>query len=312
MKVLIVARKDWANMAYKYQEALKEAGVDAKAVTLHVIGLVNKYEHAKVCDLNKIKSHAKSAQIIQFMHSEYLDLGVKNKRLFVFHGGSKYRKDPVKENKLFNPIVEKSIIQTGDLLDLGAKNEVWVLACVDTNKLQPIYERQSDKIIVGHFPSSPLTKNSEGINKVMKNLKKKFGHKFEYIYSSEKLLWSKNIERMSKCDIYIDACMPMLRKKEYTKKKKYGEWGVAAVEAAALGKVVISHMLSYKRYEQEFGKCEIRVANSLGEIRNNMIELLSMTNDELFQIRKDTRAWVEKFHSNYYIGKRLKEVVYKI
>ena len=43
-----------------------------------------------------------------------------------------------------------------------------------------------------------------------------------------------------------------------------------------------------------------------------MRELLSMTDDELLQVRKDTRSWVKKFHNSYYIGKRLKEVVYKI
>ena len=311
MKVLIVAKSDWANMAYKYQESLKEVGVDAKAVTLSV-NFSCKPNHAEICKLNKIKVYAKSAEIIQFMHSEYFDLGVKNKRIFVFHGGTRYRIGPRVKNRIFNPVVEKSIIQTGDLLGLGAKDEVWVLACVDTKKIQPIYKRYSDKIIVGHFPSSPIVKNSEGINKVMKNLKKQFGNKFEYIYSPIKLNWNKNIERVSKCDIYIDACTPILKIKKSPKGNKYGEWGVAAIEAAALGKVVISHMLSYKRYEQEFGKCEIKVANSLKEVRNNMIELLSMTDNEFLQVRKDTRLWVEKFHSYEFMGKRLKKEVYKI
>ena len=36
MKVLIVAKSDWANMAYKYQESLREVGVDAKAVTINI------------------------------------------------------------------------------------------------------------------------------------------------------------------------------------------------------------------------------------------------------------------------------------
>jgi len=311
MKVLIVAKSDWANMAYKYQESLREVGVDAKAVTVSV-NYSCKPDHAEICKLNKIKVYAKSAEIIQFMHSEYFDLNVKNKRFFVFHGGTIYRIDPHTKNKLFNPIVEKSIIQTADLLGLGAKNEVWVLACVDTKKIKPIYKRQNDKIIVGHFPSSSIVKSSGEINKVMANLKKRFNNKFEYIYSPKKLNWNKNIDRVSECDIYIDACTPLLVSKKDPKGSKYGEWGVAAIEAAALGKVVISHMLSYKRYEQEFGKCGIKVANSFDEVEKQMIKLLSMSDSELLQIRKDTRLWVEKFHSYYAIGKRLKEVVYKI
>jgi len=305
MKVLIVAKSDWANMAYRYQESLKEVGVDAKAVTLKV-NYSCKPNHAEICSKKKIKIYAKSARIIQFMHSEYFNLGVKNKRFFVFHGGSIYRRDSKAKNKVFNPIVEKSIIQTGDLLGLGAKNEVWVPTCVDTNKIKPLYKRQPDKLIVGHFPSNPSTKNSIEINKVMKNLKKIFGNKFEYVYSPTPLVWNKNIERVSKCDIYIDACKPII------KGNKYGEWGCAAIEAAALGKVVISHMLSYKRYEQEFGKCEIRVANSLKEVKDHMIKLLSMTDNELLQVKKDTRMWVEKFHSYKFMGSRLKKKIYKI
>jgi len=304
MKVLIVARSDWANMAYRYQESLKEVGVDAKAVTLK-INYSCKPNHAEICSLDKMKSYAKSAEIIQFMHSEYFDLGVKNKRFFVFHGGSIYRGHSTARNKIFNPFVEKSIIQTGDLLGLGAKNEVWVLTSVDTNKIKPVYKRQSNKLIVGHFPSNPKVKSSPGINKIMKNLKKRFGNKFEYVHSP-RIIWNKNMKRMSKCDIYIDACTPIF------KERKYGEWGCAAVEAAALGKVVISHMLSYERYEQEFGKCGIQVANSLQDIKTQMTRLLSMSDNDLLDLRKKTRDWVEKFHSFHAMGKRLKEVVYKI
>jgi hypothetical protein len=311
MKVLIVAINDWANMAYKYQESLKEVGVDAKAV-------IAKYNysclpnHAETCSIIKMKDYAKSAEIIQFMHSKHINFDIRNKRIFVFHGGSLYRKNSHELNNFFNPIVEKSIIQTGDLLGLGAKNEVWVPACVDTDLIKPVYKKQSDKIIVGHFPSGLLVKNSKGINEVMKNLRSKFANKFEYIFSSEKLDWNEHIKRVSECDIYIDACTPILETKKFPSGNKYGEWGVAAPEAGALGKVVISHMLSYKRYEKEFGKCEIRVANSLKEIRKHMINLLSMTDDELLQIKKATRMWVEKFHSYKFMGKRLKDRVYNI
>jgi len=312
MKVLIVAKNDYANMAYKYQESLREVGVDAKAVTCNHPNFSCIPNHAEVCKLKKIRSYAKSAEIIQFMHSQIIDLNLKNKRVFVFHGGSVYRRDSDKKNKLFNPIVEKSIIQTGDLLGLGAKNEVWVPAGVDTNKIKPVYKRQGDKIIIGHFPSNPLVKSSSEINRAMKNIRKKFGNKFEYISSSKKLNWNKHIQRVSKCDIYIDACTPILKTTKSPRGNKYGEWGVAAPEAAALGKVVISHMLSCKRYEEEFGKCEIRVANSIQGVTNHIIKFLKMSDVELLQIKKDTRAWVEKFHSYEFMGRRLKEEVYNI
>jgi len=311
MKILLVAENDWANMAYRYQESLKEVGVDAKAVTLFV-NFSCKPNHAEVCSLDKIKRYAKSADIIQFMHSRYFDLGVKNKRFFVFHGGTAYRRQSNIKNKIFNDIVEKSIIQTGDLLGLGAKNEVWIPACVDTKKIKPSYHKKSRKIIVGHFPSSPRVKSSEKINKVMKQLQERFHNKIQYVYSPATLSWPQHINRLYRCDVYIDACTPILKIPKSPKGNKYGEWGVAAIEAAAMGKVVVSHMLSYKRYEKEFGKCEIRVANSLKELKNQMIKIAKMSDFELIQLKRKTREWVEKYHSYQYMGKRLKEVVYEI
>ena len=247
------------------------------------------------------------------MHSFYINLGIKkNQRMFVYHGGSRYRVNYKHINKVFNPKVEKSIIQTADLFGLGAKNEVWLLPAVDTKKIKPVYKRQSDKLIVGHFPSSPVAKNSNLINKIMKNLKKEFGNKFEYVYSPKVINWNRNMKRVSKCDIYIDACTPILKTKNSPKGNKYGEWGVAAIEAAALGKIVVSHFLSYKSYEREYGKCGLVVANSISEVENQMRKLLLLNDDKLLALKKNNRAWVEKFHSHYAVGKRLKEIVYKI
>jgi len=310
MDVLLVsAKEDYANVSYTLQQCLRTVGVDALALSLKRTRTL-KPNRARIVKVEELKRYAEQSEIIQLMHSLYINLGVKNKRMFVYHGGGRYRENFKVLNKTFNPIVEKCIIQTGDLLGLGAKNEVWILPAVDTERIKPVYERQGKKIIVGHFPSSKLVKNSEGINKVMERLKKDFGDKFEYINSSSVMDWSKHIKRVSKCDIYIEACTPQLKGKRTV--NKYGEWGVSGVEAAALGKVVITHFLSHKRYEKEYGKCCLKTANSLDAIEKHMRKLLTLNNDELLQIKKDTRAWVEKFHSHYAVGKRLKEIVYKI
>ena len=310
MDVLLVSvKQDYANVSYTLQQSLRAVGVDALALSLKRTNTV-KPASARVVNLPELKKYAQQSKIIQFMHSLYIDLGVKNKRMFVYHGGGRYRENFKVLNKTFNPKVEKCIIQTGDLFGLGAKNEVWLLPAVDTEKIKPVYERQSEKIIVGHFPSSKMVKNSKGINQVIEKLKKDFGDKFEYINSSSMVNWVEHMKRVSKCDIYIEACTPYLKGKKTL--NKYGEWGVAGVEAAALGKVVITHFLSHKRYEKEYGKCCLKTANSLEAIEKHMRKLLTLSNDELLQIKKDTRAWVEKFHSYYAVGKRLKEIVYKI
>lgn len=310
MDVLIVsAGQDYANVSYTLQQSLLAVGVNAKAI---IKSSRRRGIRAKVIPIKKFKNYAKKAEIIIFMHSLFRNLGAGDKRFFVFHGGGRYRFNPQKSNKIFNPIVEKSLIQTGDLLGLGAKNEVWLLPAVDTDLLQPVYERKSNKIIIGHFPSSDRVKNSEGIGRVIGRIQEDFGHKFEYIFSPKVILWEKQIKRVSACDIYIEACQPHLRRKRETTgpKSPYGEWGIQCLEAASLGKVVITHFLSHKRYEREYGKCSLKVANSLDEIEFHLRELLSLSDDKLLQVRKDTRQWVEKYHSYKSVGERLKEILY--
>lgn len=310
MKVLLMARHDWANMGYVLSQCLREVGVDA-TMLLKNVGRSRYPKHGIPLKGKAVKKYAKEADIIQFMHSQWFNVDLKSKRVFVFHGGGSYREYHGKLNKTFNKVVEKSIIQTGDLFGLGAKNEVWLLPAVDTNMLKPVYKRKSNKIIIGHFPSGAKVKNSEGIRKVIEKVRKDFGHKFDYVFSFHPAMWVNQIKRVSECDIYIEACAPTLKGKTKIV-RKYGEWGVAAIEAAALGKVVISHFLSHKRYEKEYGQCGIKVANSLDEMEVQLRKLLSLSDSELLQIRKDTRAWVEKYHSYKAVGERLKKVVYGI
>ncbi|GAG24586.1 unnamed protein product, partial [marine sediment metagenome] len=230
------------------------------------------YPNQGVCGKYK-----KRVDVVIFMHSQLVKVNLSGKRVFVHHGGSAYREKHKKLNKIFNPIVKRSIIQTADLLGLGAKNEVWLLPGIDTESIKPVYERH-EKVIIGHFPSKARIKNSKAINKVISRLK----GDFEYIYSPEGVTWEKQMERMSKCDVYIDGCMPKINK------RRYGEWGMAALEAAALGKVVISHFLSQDKYK---GKCGIKVANSPAEIESHLKALLALTDEELLKEKQATRAW---------------------
>lgn len=314
MRVLFLAKCDYSNLGYILSQCLEEVGIDTDVLveTRHTY----KYpeQGIRFNNINQVKKCAQRADIIQFMHSQWVKTGVdlSKKRVFVLHGGTAYRERYKKINKIFNPIVEKSIIQTADLFGLGAKNEAWLLPAVDTNKLRPVYERKSDKIIIGHFPSNARVKSSKDIGDVVDGLNRSLKHRFEYIFSADVVPWDKHIKRVAECDIYIDACTTNLKSKRSSKKYKYGEWGLAALEAAALGKIVISHFLSQERYKQEYGECGIKVANSPAEIENHLRKFLILGNNELIKIKKDTRTWVEKYHNFEVVGKKLKEIIYKI
>lgn len=299
MDVLIVAKNDWANMGYKFQESLRKVGVDAKAVTFDV-HYSCKPKHAKICGVKDMQKYVNDSKIIQFMHSEFecFGLNVSKKRVFVFHGGGRYRDDPKGRNEVFNPIVEKSLIQTGDLWDLGAKNQVWVLPPVDVNLIQPVFDR-SKKIVIGHNPSSAKLKGSDIIDRVITKVRSKFDGKFAYRFSSKKVSWEDQIKRLSKCDIYIEQML-------------LGEWGVTALEAASLGKIIVTNFNSYDRYLNEYGDCPIIPANSEEELEHILLDLLNKSEDEILDLKKATRKWVSKKHSYRAVGKRLKEIVYEI
>ncbi len=311
MKVLLIGIRDWAYVGYTLAQCLKTVGIEANML------VKIPYTFRPGCgipffeDMGKVRRYAEKADIIQFMNGQWVETGIdlSSKRVFVYYGGSNYRLKPKELSDKFNPIVEKSIIQTGDLFGLGAKNETWLLPAIDTAVLKPVYKRTSNKIIIGHFPSS-TAKSTTQINKVIQQLVSKYGNRFEYVSSTEVLNWDKHIERVSKCDIYIEACSP----KQYFQGKylKYGEWGISAIEAAALGKIVITHFLSHKRYEQEYGQSELCVANTPSDIADHLDELLALSDDELLKCREATRGWVEKFHSFKAVGAKLKGEIYGI
>ena len=81
------------------------------------------------------------------------------------------------------------------------------------------------------------------------------------------------------------------------------------MEAAALGKIVISNDLWRTRYEDEFGGCPLLVANSRTELSMKIMYLNEASGQYLEELRRHTRDWVVARHSFKPIGARLKEVL---
>jgi glycosyltransferase involved in cell wall biosynthesis len=316
MKISLLAKSDFAWLGYIFSQCLQRLGVDAKMFIMENIFARERTASRGECgvifnSINQIKKELIESDSIQFMQGQFLNTGLdlSKKRVFVFYGGSNYRKNYEDLNKIFNPIVEKSIIQTGDLLGLGAKNEVWLLPGIDAENIYPVFMKpdKTKKITIGHFPSSAKTKGSEQINNSMEKLKRKFGDKFTYIYSDEMVSWAEQLNRMSKCDIYIEACMPAL------KGKRYGEWGMSALEGAALGKIVVSHFRSYPKYKKVYGEeCGIVVANTVDQLETQLKWLLQLSATELLELQYRTRQWLEDKHSYEPVGMKMKDEIYEI
>jgi len=306
MKVVFIASSDWSNLGYILSECLKTVGVDS--VMLKEKKHYFKYPKQGIIvnNMQEAIKYIHDADIIQFMHSVIptwfkLKFAFKNKKkLAVFHGGSKYRLNYVEINKIFNPIVDLTLIQTPELLNLGAKNEKWITPAVDTFFIIPKYDF-SDKLIVGHYPSSSIAKNSESIGKIMKMMGLKYNN-FEYRYSYEAVPWKSQLKRVSSCDIYIENLTL------YYQKMMVGVWGLTALEVAACGGIVITpfvHADLYTRHYGEFGPC---IANNETELVSTLNSLLTMSRQDLLELKMKNRRWVETFHSYEAVGSRLKKL----
>ena len=308
--VVLVCLKDFANVAYTYQEALRSVGVNA---TAYASRLLNFLEYPQTCAIlgGKSGNYIRKADVIIYMHSQYLDLGLSRKalaakKLMVFHGGTNYRKFSDSLNRNFERLGAKTtLIQTLDLWNLGAKNKVWMLPAVNTNLLKPTFQPMRRRKVIAHYPHKAPYKGTGTINKVLDRMvdEPSLNTLFEYRYDGERTVWTKNIERMDKCDIYIESL-------SLSEKTNRHEWSVTALEAAALGKIVVTNMTDVKRYEKEYGPCALHIANTEEQLFQTLSRLVTMeSNIEFQKLKSESRAWVEKLHSYRAIGARLKKVI---
>ena len=86
--------------------------------------------------------------------------------------------------------------------------------------------------------------------------------------------------------------------------------GNTVVEAAALGKVVITNSLSIEQYEREYGKCPLHITNNTAELKMKIEELLDMSRTDLIAEGVKSREWVVRYHSMRATAEKLRDKVY--
>jgi hypothetical protein len=307
MKVLLLANSDWAGLGNNLTESLCRVGVDAKFYSKN--RGIYKHRNNSISKFQAIE-FSKSCDVIQYMHSEKVNLNInlKGKKVVVFHGGGKYRDNPQKICNLFNNIIDCSVIQTYDLFGLGAKNEKWLLPGIDVANIKPIY-KNNKKIVVGHYPSSKIGKGSENVKRIIENIKDKVPE-FEFRYDNKRVPWKLQLKRMSGIDIYIER-MSLGNNTKFGWKRT-GVWGMAALEAAALGKIVVTNFYGKKFYKKQFGDYALQVADSEKQMETLLISLLTKNKNELLELKKKTRKWVEEKHSFEVVGAQLRGIYEKI
>jgi len=289
--VLFSAINDWANLGYMFSRCLRAVGVPSCAVAYRPHEFYD--EQATILQSNdEYLLYAGSAEAVVLMHSEPMRIQAphtfkvyQDREIWVFHGGTAYRRNYKMLNQIFQD-VKGTLIQTGDLLGLGAVNEHWILPPFN-ECIKPDYKYRGHKF--AHFPRHPQIKGSDVIQQTLSGK--------SFACDAKLLKWDDNIRRMRECDIYIEQLAPPY------------EWGITALEAAALGKVVITQFQSLGRYEQEYGDCELIVANNAEELKEAVEMVSGWSRARLQHKKRRTRRWVEKNHSYLAVGRRLKKLL---
>lgn len=333
--VLFLTYYDWANTGYRFWQCVKRfpgLGYMPKIKTLMYKGQPHSFQypeqapiyyplHARreVCNYPiivnapELRHLMDRAKVIHFLAETFIDTGadLSGKYVIIQTSGSTLRNEPKKVSQFFNPIIDKTIAQFPTLLNLGMKNEVLIYYPVDTGFILPEYKRRDpEKLIVGHFPSTPESKGTDIILPVVEKLEAEGKIKYVGVRTLKKSDmpprdWLDQLELYKQCDIIIETIKPELNG------SPFGEWGNTAIEAAAMGKIVITNSLNVDLYHKEYGDLALRIANDGEALEEHLRSLVSMGDDDILREKMGFRGWVERHHSIDATAERLWNKVYR-
>jgi hypothetical protein len=301
MKVLNIACDDWCNFAYDNMMSLRSVGVDCRLLKRNKDPFARVAE-GEIATFDEMRQAIGQSDVVQIFFSHIqltrtLISSLRGKRVIVYHAGSYYRDNTAECNAVFNPIVEKSIIALGEFEGLGAKNAVYIAPAIDTERISQSSKPIGTPYVIGHYPSNTEVKGTDAINSTMSWLGK--SHKFIYNHSAESVPADEQIRRMSECDIYVELLKPELNG------RKYGSWGITALEAACLGKIVVTQNLSNDLYESQYGKCPFLLVKDQVGLAEIVDSILRSTQGWMEVMQASTRLWVVRNHSYKATGERI-------
>jgi len=301
MKILNICSHDHANFSHDNANALTHSGSRCDDFKLHP----HKFGYpsqSRLIKHHEVKQIVGNYDIVQIFHSCEASLRLvlqgKPKRIFVWHTGSLYRQGSDRLNQIFNPHVEKSFIALGEFAGLGAKNEIYSVGAIDTERLAPTKTGISTPLSIMHLPSKPAVKGTDAILEMMGQLT----GEFDFQYKLDSCPYQDNLDLMQECDIYIELFAPEQLG------KPYGSWGITALEAAAMGKVVITQHLNHEAYTETYGIWPCLYTCIDEQNFNTKMQMLINNPEEVVNSQRRTLNWVKKYHSYSATGQRLKKL----
>ena len=294
MKVGILCSSDWAAFGMGILKSLKVVNVDCigYALTKHIFGYK---EQLEVITPNKITETYKDCDVVLLVHSDWeLMEYLPTQKIIPIHAGTKYRQGYEHINQKFkdSPF---TIIALPEFQTL-APNPKYLVGAVECDWSMPdkIF---SDKLKVGHFPSNPEVKGTDDIIRIVKSMSNGY---FDFIYSTDRISHEENLLRIYDCDIYIE----MLADKQGG--KPYGSFGITALEAAAMGKIVITQSINDNGlYYNTYGVNHLNFVSNETGLKKTLESLLQYKGDYLIGQQQATKQWMQNNHSFKATGLKL-------
>lgn len=289
MKIGLLCSDDHANFMYNLWHSLNAINIDvvANKLTLHPFGYENQ---CPVILTSNIKEAYKDCDIVILVHSDWelLEL-LDNKLIINYATGTKYRQSPELINSKFNAPI--TLIALPEFQ--SAPNYKYLVGGIDTDTLQPTGEC-SKPIKFGHYPSNKDIKGSLDIINLMQSIPVQFR------YSLDRVSYSEQIERLKDCDVYIELMASTQGG------KPYGSFGITCLEAAALGKIVITQNLNDNGlYNETYDIPPINFIKNKDDLKKVVLGLDNYSDSFILGQQLLTRNWVVNNHSYEATGKRL-------
>lgn len=277
-------------MMYGVNKALKLAGIDSECYVkeLHPFGYS---EEATEADYNKMKEVAREADVIHIFHSDHHLINAighpKGKKLCVWHTGTPYRIDPKFHNSFWKGY--KVYTDQAEFIS-GGLNADFIPAGVDFEALGKIKEDVLHKF--AHYPSNPEVKGTAEIKSIFDSCRIPIHIDTQLVSSAE------NIKRMAASEAYIELFAPL------NHNKPYGHWGVSAMEAAALGKIVITNEVT-EVYRRFYGDSFVYAANNKHHFAAIIHAFNKMDAKELAERQYDSWYIANKNHNYKAVAERI-------
>jgi len=290
MKIAALCNDDYANFMYCQVSAMKQAGLNIDGYKLQRSPFIYRNE-CRITRPGLIRNIRADVFIIFHSHIEllsYVDRS-NNPRIIVVHTGTRFRQNSARiidDTKDFEHVIALPEFAT------SLPNAHYIVGCIDDKLISPMPVFNN---LFGHFPSNPVVKGTETIRRVSKMAK------VDVFIDTNRLPNDEHLKRIAAFDIIVEMHNPI--QDGYA----YGSFGMQALEAAAMGRVVITNNVNgMELYQRTYGNCELEIANTEQELFR---KLTHWKHADTISKSERVVAWYREKHSMAATGRRWAEVL---